>query len=155
VHPINFIEAISQTGWVSESLFRANLGGGTTDLVAADLYLSLPPKSRPRISYFFDATFYNESNPDVATSVEVDPFIHFLEYGYAEGRCPHPLIDIRYIRECDAYILPENGGPNEIYDLLCYNLMDPSPYFSCDFYRKQLSEVSSDAGGLLEHFLRD
>ena len=36
MHPINFIEAISQTGWVSESLFRANLGGGTTDLVAAD-----------------------------------------------------------------------------------------------------------------------
>lgn len=37
-----------------------------------------------------DKEWYLRSNPDVAAA-GVDPFWHFLQYGYREGRSPHPL----------------------------------------------------------------
>jgi hypothetical protein len=43
----------------------------------------------------FDAEFYLAKYPDVARA-GVNPFRHYVEYGAAEGRKPHPLFDPEY-----------------------------------------------------------
>lgn len=155
MHPLEFIEEVGPSGWVSEALFQAGLGGSKTNPDAAHLYLSLPPKSRPRISYLFDKTFYLEAYPDIAEAEEVDPFLHFMQHGCAERRSPHPLIDIPYIIQTDAFLLREGFGPNDLYEILHYDLADPSPYFSARHYRTQLPHPTQEVSGLIEHFLRE
>jgi len=49
-------------------------------------------------SELFDARWYLEQNPDVASS-GMDPALHFIRHGGAEGRAPGPFFDIR------AYLL--------------------------------------------------
>ena len=43
-------------------------------------------------SGLFDAEFYLASYPDIAAA-GVDPFDHFFQYGFQEGRCPNPYFD--------------------------------------------------------------
>ena len=46
----------------------------------------------------FDAAFYLAANPDVAQA-GMEPYLHFIEHGLAEGRDPHPLVRLAYVRE--------------------------------------------------------
>jgi len=43
----------------------------------------------------FDAEFYLSKNPDLAAA-RAHPLRHYLEFGIAEGRKPHPLFDPGY-----------------------------------------------------------
>ena len=43
----------------------------------------------------FDSAYYLAHNPDVAAA-GVDPFIHYITYGWKEGRDPSALFDTRY-----------------------------------------------------------
>lgn len=56
----------------------------------------------------FDASWYLESNPDVAQS-GADPLIHYLSYGWKEGRNPGPTFDGHFYRT--RY--PDVGALNE------------------------------------------
>jgi len=51
----------------------------------------------------FDADYYCEMNPDVAQS-GMDPFLHYLNYGAAEGRDPHPLFDTSFYIDQNPHI---------------------------------------------------
>lgn len=54
-------------------------------------------------SGLFDAEHYRASNPDVQRS-NIDPLLHYLEHGAAEGRSPLPGFDaLWYLRQCEAY----------------------------------------------------
>jgi len=74
----------------------------------------------------FDVRFYLESYPDVAAA-GVDPFEHYLLYGYREGRNPSPGFNSRF------YISRYLGGRNDVNPLLhwraCRDLLrlDPCP----------------------------
>lgn len=46
----------------------------------------------------FDAAFYLEKNPDIA-SMGIDPWTHFQEYGWKEGRDPNPMFDVAWYAE--------------------------------------------------------
>ena len=46
----------------------------------------------------FDAHWYLHQNPDVA-ALGVDPFVHYVEYGYKQLRNPHWLFDVKYCLE--------------------------------------------------------
>ena len=43
----------------------------------------------------FDGQFYIKSDPDL-TRVNINPLLHYVKYGAAEGRAPHPLFDAAY-----------------------------------------------------------
>lgn len=45
----------------------------------------------------FDSDFYAENNPDVAAS-GLNLLQHYIVYGAREGRNPHPLIDLAFLR---------------------------------------------------------
>ena len=44
---------------------------------------------------FFDAVFYAQRYPDVAAA-RMNPFLHYLQHGAAEGRKPNPWFDPDY-----------------------------------------------------------
>jgi hypothetical protein len=57
----------------------------------------------------FDREFYLRANPDVAAA-GVDPLQHYLKYGAAEQRQPHPLFDpVHYLAGCPE--AREAGNP--------------------------------------------
>ncbi len=117
------------------------------------MYLKLPVRARPRISHLFDRRFYTETNPDIAAA-GVDPFIHFVVNGCPEARSPHPLIDIPYIVKANPFLLRQPFGTAELYDVLHDDHQSPSPYFSLEYCKGQISQSSPDVPGLLEHFLK-
>ena len=70
-----------------------------------------------------------------------------MRWGVAELRSPHPLIDLRHIRETDPTLLPEKPTIEALYALLCGDLIDPSPLFSLDYYRSQLDDAADTGFG--------
>jgi GT2 family glycosyltransferase len=119
---------------------------------AARLYLQRPAGARPVLSHFFDKQYYVETNPDVAAA-GVDPFIHFLQYGCSESRSPHPLIIFSHMRSCDRFLFSDMPTLMQLQEALFLDLVDPSPYFSSAFYKKQIPGEEDWQGGPLGHFL--
>ena len=86
----------------------------------------------------FDREFYLRSNPDVAAA-GVDPLRHYVKYGSAEQRQPHPLFDPAHYLAC----CPEARDAE--YPLLHF-LQNRSgkwtpthPLFDCEYYSATLS----------------
>lgn len=97
----------------------------------------------------FDAEFYLGANPDVAAA-RMDPLKHYVKYGAAEGRQPHPLFDpAHYLASCPAARDAENPllhfleqrGP----------WANPHPLFDCDAYLR----THPSAGNPLENYLAE
>lgn len=98
----------------------------------------------------FDSSYYLTQNRDIADS-EKNPLIHFVEYGWAERRSPHPLIDLQYSGRLTPELL--NGDtPMATYLLSGGNPERRShPLFDDAFYREQFEPgITGDA---LKHFL--
>src|ERR1700728_664063 len=89
--------------FVDDELCRRQLGRHSDEIDAARWYLQIPIPARPKLSYFFDRHYYVATNPDVATA-GVDPFIHFLKYGCAESRSPHPLVNFAHMSSCYRFL---------------------------------------------------
>jgi O-antigen biosynthesis protein len=137
--------------FVAEELFRRALGGTRGDLGTIAVYLQLPIERRPPLSYYFDRDFYLAANPDVAKA-GLDPLLHFIDTGIAELRAPHPLIDLQFIVGQDPLVLGERPAIALLFDMLEYDLADPSPYFCLADYLAQLGPEAPHSG-LLRHFL--
>ena len=87
--------------------------------------------ARPDVSWFFDRAYHLQKYPDIQAA-GVDPLIHFMRWGVSELRSPHPLIDLRHIRETDPTLLPEKPTIEALHALLCHDLIDPSRLFSLE-----------------------
>ena len=95
------------TPFVSEDLFRRAFGAGRANIGTIARYLATPIPDRPVLSFYFDANYYRDLNPDVVDA-GLDPLIHFIDPGVSEERSPHPLVDIKYILSQDSGLL---GAP--------------------------------------------
>jgi hypothetical protein len=86
------------------------------------------------IATVFDSGFYLIQNPDVRAA-GVNPLLHYLRHGVAEGRKPHPLFDPGYYRKCCGY--PPEPGENALAHFLSRSrdADSPHPLFDCDAYR--------------------
>ena len=83
-------------------------------------------------SPYFSSNFYELSNNDVS-STGVKPWLHFVVYGLFEGRAPHPLLDLRFLRDQ----IPGLSYPSTLYNYLVdLNYWDyqPSPFVDFDKY---------------------
>jgi hypothetical protein len=77
----------------------------------------------------FSDEYYRLTNPDVAEG-GVAPWVHYQVFGRAEGRSPHPLIDIDYL----AASIPERSPDTVLDEYLMspeYWLADTSQYADC------------------------
>jgi GT2 family glycosyltransferase/glycosyltransferase involved in cell wall biosynthesis len=120
---------------------------------SADQYMSLGP-NREKIE-LFDEAYYCEMNPDVARS-GVDPFIHYITYGAAEGRDPHPLFDTSFYCERNPEI--RAMGLNPLFHFITLGAAKdraPHPLFDISFYKEQKPQIRDLAVNPLIHFLRE
>jgi len=141
------------TPFINEDLFRRAFGAGRANIGTIARYLATPIAERPVLSFYFDAAYYRDTNPDVADA-EIDPLLHFIETGVGEERSPHPLVDLKYILSQDSGLL---GVPPQIellVDLLEYDLAIPSPYFDPAYYRVALGEAPP-GNALLRHYINE
>ena len=147
-----FVDRVLSSPFVDDELYSAALGDSKHSLKAAHRYFHYPIHARPDISYYFDRRYYTAKYQDVADA-DGDPFVHFMLWGCGEARSPHPLIDPGFIKLLDPFLLPDGCSDRQLFEVLRYDLADPSPYFSLEFYRTEISESSPHVEGLLGHFL--
>lgn len=121
---------------------------------AADVrarYLDVPLAERPRLSLLFDPDYYRERNEDVAAA-GIDPYVHFLSSGMLEGRDPHPLVDLAFLRA-----QREEGADWDIETLagvLRSGDYRPHPLFDARYYLASYDDIREAGAPALEHFLR-
>jgi hypothetical protein len=103
----------------------------------------------------FDSAFYLRKYPDLAAA-GVNPLRHYLEYGAAEGRKPHPLFD-------PDYYLRRNTQARGCGDPLIHFLeqggikgMSPHPLFDCASYlRAHPNAVARGVNPLVHSLLQN
>ncbi|MDA8252553.1 MAG: glycoside hydrolase family 99-like domain-containing protein [Rhodospirillales bacterium] len=139
--------------FVEEDRFRTALGGGRGDIGTIIRYLSVNPLSRPALSVYFDRDFYLATNPELLEQ-QTDPLLHFLEFGLAGLRAPHPLVDVHFIASEDPAALGKPRDVARLLDVLENDLIPPSPYFDPAWYAAELGEAAPSRG-LLRHFLSE
>lgn len=118
-------------------------GRGMTDLAAYTRKL--------RLSWFFDPDFYLEVNTDVAQAGE-DPYRHFLLHGLAEGRLPHPLVDLKFLSNGMSR-LDAPWTVEELAKALRDNRFSPHPMFDVEYYLRCNPDVRESGWPAFEHFL--
>ncbi|MEO8715352.1 MAG: glycosyltransferase, partial [Acetobacteraceae bacterium] len=124
--------------------------GAKDDLDTIRRYLAVPIAARPDVAWYFDRAWYLLRYPDIARG-DFDPLAHFLGWGIREARAPHPLIDLRFMRDADPDALGDPPTIPALLDALDNDRMDPSARFARTQYRAQLD--ADPPGGLLRHFL--
>ena len=101
-----------------------------------------------KLRKLIDAEFYLRANPDVAAA-RMDPLKHYLKYGAAEQRQPHPLFDpAHYLASCPA----ARNAANPLLHFLeqSSSWANPHPLFDCEAYR---SAHSGSPGNPLAHYI--
>jgi glycosyltransferase involved in cell wall biosynthesis len=101
----------------------------------------------------FDSSWYLARNSDVAAA-GMEPLVHYIEFGAAEGRNPNPLFDT-------CWYLAQNpdvakAGLNPLAHYLASGAeegRDPHPLFDTDWYATQNLDVFAAAVNPLAHFL--
>jgi GT2 family glycosyltransferase/2-polyprenyl-3-methyl-5-hydroxy-6-metoxy-1,4-benzoquinol methylase/glycosyltransferase involved in cell wall biosynthesis/uncharacterized coiled-coil protein SlyX len=104
-------------------------------------------------SNVFISAWYLEQNPDVAEA-GIDPLIHYLSNGAAEGRNPNPLFDNCWYLEKNPDVA--EAGINPLVHYLCNGAAEgrnPSPLFDSRWYLEQNPDVAAAGLNPLAHYL--
>jgi glycosyltransferase involved in cell wall biosynthesis/SAM-dependent methyltransferase len=111
---------------------------------SAEVYISPP---------LFDREYYLEHNQDVK-SAGIDPFQHFVEFGWKEMRNPNELFDVSWYLEQNAAVKQAGINPLEHYiEHGWQEYRDPGPGFSVAFYLSQYQDVRDAGVEPLQHYL--
>jgi len=110
---------------------------------SAEVYISPP---------LFDREYYLEHNQDVK-SAGIDPFQHFVEFGWKEMRNPNELFDVSWYLEQNAAVKQAGINPLEHYiEHGWQEYRDPGPGFSVAFYLSQYQDVRDAGVEPLQHY---
>lgn len=108
IHPSSLLIAVNSSQASSEvanpqpretKLQRRRQKRGAADFDAANLMERL-----------FDKSFYLADNPDV-TAIGIDPFTHFVENGFREGRDPTPWFSTNFYLKVNPEVLSADINP--------------------------------------------
>lgn len=102
----------------------------------------------------FDPAWYLKQNKDVVDA-QLNPLVHYLVYGWREGRSPHPLFDVRTYRDSatskrltiETEPLAHYLETGDALGLQPHILFDPT------YYRRVNPDVASGTQRALMHFL--
>ncbi len=101
----------------------------------------------------FDQAWYLERNPDVSRS-GINPLLHFLYYGIAEGRQPNPFFSPSWYLE--AYPDVANAALDPVSHYIRYGAAEnrsPGPEFDARQYLDMYPDVADSRMGALAHYL--
>jgi hypothetical protein len=112
----------------------------------------------------FDAAFYLETNPDVADAgfTEETAINHYLEFGFEEGRDPHPLFDTSFYFSQRLDVLDVGAEPFGHYLDFGFEedsidgtglQSDPNRFFDSAEYLAQNQDVALAGANPLVHYL--
>jgi len=106
--------------------------------------------------YLFDANWYGRAYPDVRKA-GFHPFLHFLFFGWIEGRDPHPFFSLDWYQKT----MPRDAVASKICPLVFFtmhadqNLESPHPLFDPVYYKGALTAVGiSPDQKLFEYFVK-
>lgn len=105
-------------------------------------------------SGLFDRDWYVENNSDVRAA-GIDPLLHYLRHGAAEGRDPNPLFDSDWY--LDRYPDVRAAGANPLVHYLRHGAAegrDPSPLFQSGWYLDRHPGLRGADVSPLAHYLR-
>jgi len=100
---------------------------------------------------YFDPQFYLARNPDIA-GAGVNPLLHYIAFGEAEGRDPCPYFFVRWYREtyglgpkapCLAHFMARRHTGQ----------VNPVPVFDAAYYLENNPDVAAGGADPFEHFL--
>src|SRR5215831_12379144 len=105
-------------------------------------------------SGLFDSDWYLEQYPDVRAA-GIDPLVHYLRHGAAEGRDPNALFNSDWY--LDRYPDVRAAGANALVHYLQHGAAegrDPSPLFDSGWYLDRNADVRAAGVNPLAHYLR-
>jgi hypothetical protein len=110
-----------------------------------------PDQDLIRASGLFDAAWYLESYPDVAAA-GIDPLVHFVGWGWREGRSPNLYFDARWYLQQNPAVARAAIAPlvHYIRSGEAQN-RSPAPHFDLPWYRTR--HPAPPTGTLLAHYL--
>ena len=131
-----------------------SIGAYTLSLATAPgaaLHLdTLPTGTRlTALDPLFDPAFYLAHNPDVAAS-GIDPYQHFMAYGWTEGRDPNALFSIAYYNA--TYRDAAGQNPLTDFEQSAPGSRNPDPYFNAAYYLAQNPDVAAAGLNPLAHY---
>ncbi len=102
-------------------------------------------------SDLLDGDWYLAANPDLAES-QVDPLVHFCQYGWHEGRRPNFYFDPAWYADAYPQSVVEGGNPFIHYVRQGESAGDwPSRHFDTEWYREQHNLAGGESP--LRHYL--
>ena len=102
----------------------------------------------------FDYVFYLNHNPDVAAA-GVDPFVHFMTFGWTEGRNPNAHFDVNGYLANYPDVDAANVNPLTHYGEFGWREgRDPSVGFDTTSYLAAYPDVAAANVNPLTHFLQ-
>ncbi len=103
----------------------------------------------------FDPTLYIDLYPDIAES-GIDPFTHYMQIGYKEGRTPNLLFDVEYYL---AQLLEsEREGINPLVHFFQRGAeldLNPNYFFDTAWYKAEYPVCRDENLNPLAHFISD
>jgi len=115
------------------------------------LNIEIEKKSKTLLKRIFDDSFYALSNPKLLDN-KIELLQHYIDFGSAEGKFPHPLFNPDYYRAQNL------NSENTVEPLLDYikrgnDKISPHPLFDIDYYLSQLPANTEWEKTWLEHYL--
>ncbi len=118
-----------------------------TDRTTATLTASSPDP-------LFDTSYYLLHNPDVAAA-GIDPYQHYLTFGWKEGRNPDALFDSREYLAQNPDVKAAGVDPLLHYEVSGWHeVRDPSLLFSTSGYLQRWTDVAAAGLNPLAHYLQ-
>ena len=105
-------------------------------------------------SGLFDESYYFLNYPDVRKE-DVDPLMHFIKYGWKEGRNPSKFFETSYYLEHNRDVFKK--GINPLIHYLRnggFEGRDPCPDFSSNWYLSTYEDVRKSRMNPLVHYIK-
>ena len=135
----------------ASSAFTYTVSDPANNAATGSATLAIGPAPTPKAE--FDASYYLQNNPDVA-AVGVDPFKHFNQYGWKEGRNPDALFNVQYYLNQNPDVAAAKVNPLTHYETNGWKEgRDPSINFSTATYLKANPDVARAHIDPLQHYI--
>ena len=111
-------------------------------------------RSKEQAPALFDSSYYMERYSDVAKA-GVDPYWHFVHYGWRQGRNPNEFFDLSWYLERNPDVREAGIDPLKHYIERGWKEgRDPGPKFSVKNYLDRYRDVQDAGLEPLEHYIR-